>query len=392
MNLLSRLKEQVTPASSPGILRRARSAALRLAGFPRPAVPAGDNPACTFDLGDRRATSPPFPALTELRLLGDVHFLPKHGCWIVLGYDTVRDALGRPALFSSSPQNEVDTVLLGADPPDHDAMRRLVAGHMTSATIARLVAAAREDAGALIQPEFDLVGGYAAPLARRAAARLVGLDEAEMAALLAAPDIQLPLSAMAPASRLLLLRSDLFEALRRDGAGEPAALSLVRLLCRAATETTERLILRAGAALLGDPELRSTAGENPAAMAALIDEVARLLPPEPVVVRRMSGEGELAGVSIPQNSVVFLSLLAANRDPRRFETPDALRLDRPRNPHLAFSGGPHHCIGAGLARQLVAAALTSLVEQGVRAADPGAVPDLAVVQGIATPRRLMVCA
>ena len=41
---------------------------------------------------------------------------------------------------------------------------------------------------------------------------------------------------------------------------------------------------------------------------------------------------------------------AANRDPRRFDAPDEMRLDRRPNKHHAFAGGPHTCVGLTLAR------------------------------------------
>lgn len=375
--------------ASASMLRRARSAARRLAGRLPRLAPRDEGP-LPFDLDGAGATRAPFPALAELRSRGDVHFLPRHGCWIVLGHDAVREALARPDLFSSSPQDQVDTVLLGADPPRHDSARRLIAGHLTAAAIAGLAAAARKDAAALVAPSFDLVGDFAIPLARAAAARLVGLEPGALEALLAAPDLSLPAAAITPECRALLRRAGMFGALCRDGADEADALSLVRLLCRAATETTERLIVRAGAAWLGDPGLREAVDRGPAKLAAFIEEVARLLPPEPNVVRRTTRPAPLAGTIIPENAIVFLSLLSANRDPRRFEAPDSLRLDRGRPSHLAFSAGPHHCIGAGLARQLAAAAIACLAEREVRLLDPEAPPDLAVVQGIATPRRLRV--
>lgn len=395
MNFVRRLKAQVasgslTLAVPRAALRGARSALRRLARRRPVSAPAPPDEGRTFDLDDASATHAPFPALAELRGRGDVHFLPRHGCWIVVGYDSVKESLARPDIFSSSPQDQVDSVLLGADPPRHDSARRLLAGHLTRAVIARLAAAARKDTAGLVRPVFDLVGDYAVPLARRAAARLVGLDAGDMAAVLAAPDLSLPAVAIAPESRAILIRSRLFAALLRDGAGEAEALSLVRLLCRAATETTERLIVRAGAALLTDPDLRGKVDREPGVVAVLVEEVARLLPPEPYIARRTTRAAALAGTRIPENAIVLLSLLAANRDPRRFEDPDRLRLDRGRNPHLAFSGGPHHCIGAGLARQLAVAALACLAEHKVRILDPQTPSDLSVVQRVASPRRLRV--
>ena len=41
---------------------------------------------------------------------------------------------------------------------------------------------------------------------------------------------------------------------------------------------------------------------------------------------------------------------AANRDPKQFKEPNKLNLKRLNNQHLAFSAGPHFCIGAQLAR------------------------------------------
>ena len=375
------------------ILRRARSAAKRLAGRFRPGPPAAPAAAgAVFDFDDERATHHPFAAFDDLRRRGEVHFLPRYGHWIVLGHESVKEALARPNSFSSSPQRQVDEVLLGADPPRHEAARRLVAGFLTGAATAQLAARARRQAEGLIRPRFDLVGDFAIPVARGAAAALVGLEDRQLAGVLGAPDISLPVAEIAPESRALLERSRLFGALTSRGMEEAAASSLVRLLCRAATETTERLIVRAGAAWLGDTELRARIGRDAAAMGAFIEEIARLYPPEPNVVRRTTGAALLAGVRIPADAPVYLSLLAANRDPKRFEQPDRIRLDRGRPVHLAFSGGPHHCIGAGLGRQVTAAALACLADHEARPLDPGGMPDLAIVQGIATPLRLMVAA
>ena len=54
--------------------------------------------------------------------------------------------------------------------------------------------------------------------------------------------------------------------------------------------------------------------------------------------------------------MAWLSVSAANRDPRVFEAPTEFRLDRYGNKHLGFAGGPHRCLGAHLARQEMAIA------------------------------------
>ena len=59
----------------------------------------------------------------------------------------------------------------------------------------------------------------------------------------------------------------------------------------------------------------------------------------------------IGGLEIPAGTTVMLIPAAANRDPRRFEDPDRLRLDRPNwRQHLAFGSGVHACAGAPLAR------------------------------------------
>lgn len=66
----------------------------------------------------------------------------------------------------------------------------------------------------------------------------------------------------------------------------------------------------------------------------------------------------LEGVAIPEGGIVFGMVIAANRDPARWDNPHELDVTRPAKPNMSFSAGPHACIGAPIARM----ALSSFVE------------------------------
>jgi cytochrome P450 len=69
---------------------------------------------------------------------------------------------------------------------------------------------------------------------------------------------------------------------------------------------------------------------------------------------------EVAGVTIPANSLVFASLPSGNRDPSFVDTPDVLDVRRGAPGHLAFGHGVHHCLGAPLARMEMRIAFPAL--------------------------------
>ncbi len=85
---------------------------------------------------------------------------------------------------------------------------------------------------------------------------------------------------------------------------------------------------------------------------------------------------EVAGVTIPAGEVVLPALLAANRDPHRYDDADRLDITRTSTQHLAFGHGLHHCLGAPLARLEGRIGIGSLLARfpGLRLADPGAEP------------------
>lgn len=96
--------------------------------------------------------------------------------------------------------------------------------------------------------------------------------------------------------------------------------------------------------------------------ASATEECLRYEPPIKGTVRVASKDVQLGNKLIQAGDRVFWVIASANRDPRVFSEPDALDITRSPNPHVAFGGGIHHCIGAALARVEVQEAFVALAE------------------------------
>jgi cytochrome P450 len=79
--------------------------------------------------------------------------------------------------------------------------------------------------------------------------------------------------------------------------------------------------------------------------------------------RKVLQDVELAGQQLKAGDMVFLPLVAANRDPDEFPDADSVIIDRPENRHMAFGSGPHRCLGSHLARLELKLALTLWLER-----------------------------
>jgi cytochrome P450 len=81
-----------------------------------------------------------------------------------------------------------------------------------------------------------------------------------------------------------------------------------------------------------------------------VEELLRYDSPAQVASRIALSDLVLGETKIGRGEQALIVLGAGNRDPARYTDPDRLDLTRTGTPHLAFGGGPHFCVGAGLAR------------------------------------------
>lgn len=128
-------------------------------------------------------------------------------------------------------------------------------------------------------------------------------------------------------------------------------------------ETTRNLIGNGMYTLLRHPEETAELRENPEMIRTAIEELLRFESPVQFTARVLKEDIEICGQRIPRKWTILCMLGAANRDPKRFKEPNKLDLKRLNNQHLAFSAGPHACIGGQLARLEGQIAIRNLVQR-----------------------------
>lgn len=292
--------------------------------------------------------------------------------------------------FAHAPQ------LLSASGDRHRRMRRIVAPFFTAAAAAGTAARLRCEAAQIIRclagrDRVDIVADLALPLAAATVGEVLGIPPerrrtavtAALAASASAPGTEAARSAHRAFSRTVLQvisgarRSPTPTAatavLHANRAGELTSAEMAGMLGMLLIGTVDSLatVIPAGTLLaMRRPDVGRGLSQGPgngsscsaAHTRALTEEILRLNPPFQHTGWRFTREPcRIAGISLPQGTVVVASLLSANLDPAVW--PDPLRADphrRAPSGHLSFGHGPHYCLGAALGRQLVHDALVGL--------------------------------
>lgn len=168
-------------------------------------------------------------------------------------------------------------------------------------------------------------------------------------------------------------------------------VSLVNAVLMAGTHTTRNQLACSVAVFAAHPEQWDLLAERPELAPAAVDETMRYLGTVRGTVRITTKAIEYRGVRFPAGTLLQLSFLAANFDPRAFPRPERFDITAARTEsHLTFGHGVHFCVGANLARAELQEALAILARRMRGLAIDGAVEWKAWSTGIWGPVRLPV--
>lgn len=338
----------------------------------------------------------PHPRYHRLRELAPVHRSERMRAWLLTRYGDCRAVLRDPrferrfadtmdAVSGSwrtrSSTSSFSRMMLMADPPDHSRLRSRVSRSFTPRRVQGLRPRVDELAAGFLD-EYEGVGGgdfmeavaFRLPVA--VIGELLGIPEADRSRF-RGPVLALTQCLEVPTTREKLDAADagyefcadyfrdlidqrraqptddLLGALVADDADDALddreLNDMLILLFVAGFETTTNLVGNAVVSFLDQPDQYELLRTQPDLAANLASELLRHDTPIQLVNRVAAQDVEVGGFTIPEGDSVFLMLGAANRDPSRYESPDALDVTRTDIYPLAFGGGIHHCLGAALA-------------------------------------------
>jgi hypothetical protein len=361
-----------------------------------------------FDPRDPAVRTDPYPIYRRLRETEPIHHSP-FGYWVLSRYDDVSAVLRAPGVSSEFYRNDtwarrrggLDSPLVSSvrdwmlmlDGPAHRRIRGVISKVFTRDAVQRLRPRVVAEAGRLLdavgEGETDLIDSVALPLPVTVTCELLGLptgnrDECrrwtEQISRVIDPSITVEDVGEMNRAETEFREFVSGELNRRRSAPREDILSLlvhadadgVRLtdheiianvlfLFVAGHETTVNLIGNGLLALLRDADQLRLLRTHPDLIPGAVDEITRYDPPVQIVSRLLDEPVPLADVELPAGAKVMLLLGAASRDPARYADPERLDVTRAAIKTLAFSGGPHYCLGAALGKMETAVVLGELL-------------------------------
>ncbi|GAA3930940.1 cytochrome P450 [Actinomadura viridis] len=386
-----------------------------------------------FGAPDRLEIDPEFARLREERPLQRVRLTYGEPAWLATRYEDAKLVLSDPrfsraaATGRDEPRTRMysgsSASLLSYDPPEHGRLRRLVAKAFTARRVERLRPRTQRIADDLVDrmvaagPPAELVEDFALPLPITVICELLGVPVADRRDFRLWSDAFLSTTRFTPeqvteyTGRLWdymagliddhrrTPRDDLIGALiaardEQDRLSEDELLAMAVGILVAGHETTASQIPNFVYTLLTHPAQLAAVRADPGLIPQAVEELMRFVPLGGGAgsARYALEDVEVGGVKVRSGEPVVVAVHSANRDESVYTDPDTLDLNRHRQEpaHIGFGHGPHHCLGAQLARMELQVALGTLLGRlpGLRFA--GSEEDIVWKTGTATrgPERL----
>ena len=345
----------------------------------------------------------PFPMYKALRDRDPVHrFENENGeFWALSRFQEVFAAAVDASTFSSArgltmaygemEALGLDSPIVMMDPPDHTEMRKLAVKQFTPRQVESLEPRVREFVVERVERlremgEGDVVAELFKPLPSLVVGHYLGVPEEDRNLFdqwtdaIVAANSEGDISSAGEAIAQLVgyftahmervrhnpgddIISSLVHARPKGEKVSPAwILGMAFTMVAGGNDTTTGLLSGASELLTRNPDQQRLLVTEPKRISVAIEEFLRLTSPVQGLARMTTREVTVLEKTIPEGQKVMLLYGSANRDEREFgpgaESRDITRKVRR---HLALSYGPHHCIGAAVARMQTRVALEELL-------------------------------
>ncbi|MFC5063784.1 cytochrome P450 [Actinomycetospora atypica] len=367
------------------------------------APPRSDIPVSDVDLFADDARVDPYPIYAELRDMGPVVHMARHGHYALPRYADVRAALMDWRTFSSAKSVFVDEetnanlegITLCSDPPDHTMMRSVLGRPLRPDRMREITPTIEAEADRVVERvvaagRFDAATELAEHLPMAVVSTLVGLGEEHRTKMLewaaAIWDVQGPrnerfLDAGPSVGEFLDFAANdavpgkidpdgwaahLYEAADRGEIPREKCPVMMLDYVTPSLDTTILGITSMVALFARNPDQWDLLRSDRSLIPHAINESLRVETSVPQFTRVLTDDHEIDGVALPKGSRVALLYGSANRDERKYPDPDRFDITRKPSDHLAFGRGEHVCVGMHLARLEMSALLERLADRVAR--------------------------
>lgn len=366
-------------------------------------APPGGRPQIALDIHGAEFCRRNYEIYDELRATNPLIWSTEvAGFWLFTDYDAVFEATRDDDLFSSAngagirPPSEggILEVIppIHTDPPETGKLRQLTVKHLSPGAVKKLEPEIMAICDELIDTfiergEADIISELTTPLPARVILRMLNFDEsrwpewityihtlihgAEGGADPVEVEQKVSEAIMSELGRRAQLRTpddDMVGTILGatiDGREltPQEKFGYVLLMLFGGMDTTSGLTGNTLVQLAARPELKQQLIDDPNLIGTATEEFLRHGTPTQGLARTVTRDVEFRGQRLRKGERVMLLWASANRDPKAFECPAQIKLDRQPNRHLAFGVGQHRCLGSNLARTMFQIMLTEILRR-----------------------------